>query len=247
MICLGDLHGNFQHLIYTLSKGSLDNTNVIQVGDFGIGFLTAEKDIHNLHIINEALKIHNCKLYILRGNHDDPSYFKGDLKNNLNDELSNIVLIEDYEVHEIEGENVFFVGGGISIDRKVRTLNKSYWKDEAVKLNGKKMNEIKKKYKGKKIDIIITHSAPMWCNPKGINDPIVRDWCSNDLELSKDLIEEREDLATIFDEMNEEFKFKFHIYGHFHKSYGEKIVDCQHIVLGIGKFFNLNKYKENLK
>ena len=240
MIFLGDLHGNIKHIFYTLNRGLLDNKNIIQVGDFGIGFQSQAHEMHNLQLLDKALKLHNAKLWIMRGNHDDPDYFRGDLKKEINSKLENIVFVEDYEVHEIEQKNVIFVGGGISIDRTGRTQNVSYWKDEIVVYDATKIKHVIDNYEN--IDVIVTHSAPMWNYPVGVNSQIVRDWSSLDEELMDDLIDERENLSNIFDELDNKFKFKCHVYGHYHKNFMEQIVDCVHILIGIGEFIDISKY-----
>jgi len=242
MYFIGDLHGSFSHLLYTLARMAKRGINLIQVGDFGIGFTGKENDLRNLGLINEALKEWDAKLYVLRGNHDDPKFFKGALVEEINETFSNIHFIEDYEVLEIEGKKIFCLGGGISIDRTFRTEGKSYWKDEEINYNPLKIAEVKAKHDH--IDIIVTHSAPMWCHPTGIDAPIVREYCSQDKALKEDLIEERELLGAVFDDLNEKVKFKYHIYGHFHTNYRKKIADTTHILLGIGDFLDLNKLIE---
>lgn len=245
MVILGDLHSNIAHLIYTLSRGILDNNSIIQVGDFGVGFIGYDRDLHNLKILDEALGIHKVKLYIVRGNHDDPSYFKGDRKNELNEILKNIIFVEDYEIHTIENKKVLFIGGAISIDRKMRVEGKSYWKDEGITVNNNKIKEIIKQEES--IDILITHSAPDFCDPIGYTSSLVRMYKQNDSELIEDLREERQNLSKIFDELDEICKFKYHFYGHFHKNNHQKIVNCNHFLVNIGEFINLDKFIEKEK
>lgn len=242
MYFLGDLHGSFTHLLYTLTRLKKKGINIIQVGDFGIGFNNEEQELKNLDYINQALIEWDAKLYVIRGNHDDPKYFRGELKDKLNTYYSNIYFIEDYEVLEIEDKKIVCIGGGVSIDRTYRTENKSYWKDEVVVYDPKKIKDIVDN--NDTIDIIVTHSAPMWCHPSGIDAPIVREYCSVDKGLREDLIEERDKLSDIFDELNSKFKFKYHFYGHFHKNFRKKVVDTNHILLGIGDLLDLNKLIE---
>lgn len=242
MYFLGDLHGSISHFLYTLVRLNKKGLNVIQVGDFGIGFNNEKVELKNLDYLNQSLIEWDCNLYIIRGNHDDPKFFKGDYKDKINKMYSNIHFVEDYEVLEIENKKIFFLGGGISIDRTYRTENKTYWKDEVVVYDENKIKNVIKNHDD--IDIIVTHSAPMWCEPQGINAPIVRTYCKIDEDLKKDLIEERETLSKIFDELNEKFKFKYHFYGHFHKNYKSKIVNCNHVLLGIGDLLNFEKLEE---
>lgn len=241
MYFLGDLHGSFSHLLYTLTKLKKRGINIVQVGDFGIGF-HGEQDYRNLDYINQALNEWDAKLYVIRGNHDDPKFFKGELRDEINTMYPNIYFIEDYEVIEIEGKKLFCIGGGVSIDRTYRTEGKSYWKDEVVVYDQYKIDMTIKKHDN--IDIFVSHSAPMWCNPTGINAPIVREYCMIDENLKQDLTEERELLGSIFNVLNEKFKFKHHFYGHFHSNNRRKIADTTHVLLGIGDLLDYDKLLE---
>jgi len=241
MYFLGDLHGNFSHLLYTLTRLKKRNINVVQVGDFGIGF-HGEQDFKNLDYINQALNEWDAKLWIIRGNHDDPKFFRGELRDKINTAYPNIYFIEDYEVVEIEGKKLFCLGGGVSIDRTYRTEGKSYWKDEIVVYDQFKIDETIKNHDN--IDIIITHSAPMWCHPKGVDAPIVREYCMVDNALKQDLIDEREILGSVFDVLNDKFKFRYHFYGHFHSNFRRRLVDTSHVLIGVGELIDLNKLIE---
>lgn len=243
MLFLGDIHGSFSHILYSLSRMKEKNKNIVQVGDFGIGFHNEEIDLKNLKIMQEALAIWNCNLYVVRGNHDNPKYFTGEFKDKLNKKFKNIHFIEDYEVVEIEGKHVLFIGGGVSIDRVYRTEGKDYWKDEEVVYSPDKIKKILEN--NSSIDILVTHSAPMWCYPQGIDAPIVKNYISIDKgDLKTDLEDERDILGKYFDELNDKFKFKYHFYGHFHRNNRQKIADCDHILIGIGDFIDLDKLEK---
>ena len=51
---IGDIHGNFSYLIWQLKQSNMKEAHLIQVGDFGLGFLDYEKDIHNMTEINKS-------------------------------------------------------------------------------------------------------------------------------------------------------------------------------------------------
>lgn len=242
MLFLGDLHGSISHILYSLKRMNKDQGTIVQVGDFGIGFNNEETDLKNLSILDEALGIWNKKIYIVRGNHDNPRFFKGEFRDKLNKKFENVYFIEDYEVLEIEGKKIVFIGGGISIDRTHRKEGDTYWKEEAVVFDQYKLDQIMNN--NTELDIIVTHSAPNWCFPKGIDAPIVRGYIKVDEDLKQDLIDERETLGVLFDMLNEKYKFKYHFYGHFHQNQREKIVDCDHILIGIGDFIDLSKLEK---
>ena len=86
---LGDIHSNFSIINYYLKSLKIENSIIIQIGDFGLGFKEKEER-KNLLELNYKLLENNCMLYAIRGNHDNPEYF-----NNLN-LYSNIILLKDW-------------------------------------------------------------------------------------------------------------------------------------------------------
>ena len=97
MILLGDIHGRLSIIINFIQKNDIDNENIIQVGDFGLGFDSYLTDIENLDKLNNILSKKNNKLYALKGNHDNPEFWNGRLDN----KWSNIKLVKDYSILEI--------------------------------------------------------------------------------------------------------------------------------------------------
>lgn len=202
-IC-GDIHGNFGYLTFLLKqvKGSI----VIQVGDFGIGFSTRKNDIYTLEQLNDKLIELDIILYTIRGNHDNKSFFTGEFQ------YSNLKLLKDYTVLNIEGLNYLFVGGAISIDRKLRTKDNDYWEDEVFILNESKLYNIKG------IDVVITHSTPDFAYPIGFNST-VHHFASDDGSLLSDLTHERVLITKMFDILMLNNDIRNWYYGHFHTDY----------------------------
>jgi calcineurin-like phosphoesterase family protein len=67
-----------------------------------------------LENLNKFLHEKDIFMIAIRGNHDNPEYFKGDYK------FTNLHLVPDYTVLKLEGQNFLFIGWSISIDRKPR-------------------------------------------------------------------------------------------------------------------------------
>jgi len=240
IIYLGDIHGNFTQLRAYINRLNISDTTIIQVGDFGIGFTTKKNDEEILFELNKFLESKTIIMLAIRGNHDDPFYFNGDHM------YSNLKLLPDYTVMDIEDEKHLFVGGAISIDRKYRIENdkvydrmgvakNSYWKDEVFVLNKKKLNKIKG------IDVLITHTTPDWCFPVnyGSFPEIVRSFANDDPSLIFDLTMEREELGKFFSILSENNNIKHHFYGHFHNSHTVENEGCTHHLLGIFEFKQL--------
>jgi DNA repair exonuclease SbcCD nuclease subunit len=239
VILLGDIHGNFEKLKFEITNKRIDDCTLIQVGDFGIGFFNKEKCVTQLEELNTFLSIKNIRMLVIRGNHDDPSYFNGDYK------YSNLELLEDYSVLDLEEGRFLFIGGAVSIDRLFRkdsdrgysvigSLRRSYWEDEVVKWNDK-ISQVEG------IDYIITHTAPSFCFPDNKLGfaPIVQEFADRDKFLKTDLAVERNLMDRIFKEVNIKNKIKKHFYGHFHSSAVTNIEDCEHRLLNIFEFWEL--------
>jgi len=243
ILCLGDIHGNFNFLKNQIHTKRITDCTIIQVGDFGIGFTHKDNDEHILKGLNDFLKDVNITLYAIRGNHDNPDFFKG------NYDYTNLKLLPDYTTLNIEGYNFLFIGGAISIDRSERlkennhnikygSVKRCYWENESFIYKP----EITKTLKD--IDIVITHTAPDWCEPNnklGFGK-LVEDWTKDDPKLITDLLFERNQMSNIFLDLEENNKIKKHFYGHFHKNYFETFNDIDHHLLGINEFYHLYPY-----
>ena len=225
---LGDVHGNWKYLEWELSTSfkAFVDSDIIQVGDFGVGFRTIEQEMAALYEINDTLFTINAMLYIIRGNHDDPTYFS---TNKL--EFSNIKFLKDYTVLNCSGKNILCVGGAVSIDRVYRHHNNMHhFKGEEFNLNLDLVPT------NKKIDILVTHTAPTFCYPTGFNN-LVYSFAANDPTLLDDLTKERKLLTELFDYLKEtDNNITHHYYGHFHADKVESINDTKHVLIGINNF-----------
>ena len=204
VIMLGDVHGEFGKIRWHLKN--ISDAYIIQVGDFGVGFYKENYYKTELTHLNERLENANCHLYAIRGNHDDPAWFK---ETNNPFGLNNITLLQDYSELNLLGKSILLVGGAISVDRRFRVSNKSWWLDEEFVL--KLDNEFP--YKDRQYDIVVTHTRPGVCGAfKGFDN--IEYWCDQDPDLKNDLIEESKSLDYLY----EHTKPKYWYYGHFHES-----------------------------
>lgn len=238
---LGDIHGNFEYLKALIDQNKIGNNDeiayIIQCGDFGIGFYP-KKDNETLALLNKFLKLRNIIMIVIRGNHDDPSFFTGEHI------FSNLKLVPDYTTMDIYGFKYLFVGGAISIDRKPRLSRMQeaasyddklslYWFDEVFKLDEEKIEQIKD------VDVLITHSAPPYCFPE-TKGYLVKEFAKYDDCLMNDLIKEREDIKELFTLLKKNGNnIRYHFYGHFHQS--NITIDCytSHYLVNINEFVEL--------
>ncbi|MFR9543683.1 MAG: metallophosphoesterase [Rikenellaceae bacterium] len=210
--------------------------SLIVAGDCGFGF---EKEEHYKNLYNKisrTLTKLNIFILMIRGNHDDPTYF-----DNRRINYKRFKCISDYSIVAFNEKNILCVGGGISIDRTMRKMDMdyykvvkgrdimSYWEDENVVYNPEAISQLPQ------INAAVTHSAPSICFPadkKGIED------CFRaDSELEADLDEERSRLDKILHELrHENHPLTDWYYGHFHASKVETIDNVNYHLLDIMEF-----------
>lgn len=232
---LGDIHGNLNYLDYIIESNRLSNCIIIQVGDFGVGFVSDNTQEKILLELNDKLESNNITMLAIRGNHDDKKYFLG---NNI---YSNLKLLKDYTTMDINGEKFLFVGGAISIDRKYRKAMEnnygeiSYWIDEVFVLDRDILSEMDLD----SIDVLITHSTTMEIrkemeNYKLLKPYMVEQFVSmyNDFSLKYDLDEESNDIQLLRDMLP---NIKYHYFGHFHESFETTIDNCRYTLLDINE------------
>jgi hypothetical protein len=218
---IGDLHGNFAYIRWWLKQGHHKNITLIQVGDFGVGFKPNTED-YVLQELNKELGKRESFLLVIRGNHDNPAWFDG------NHDYEFIKFLPDYSTMEIDGLNHLFIGGAVSVDRKLRTEGIDYWKDESFVLDLDKIKDLKD------IDVVVTHNAPIFVEPFGFNG-LVAYYAERDSTLLDDLTKERNNITEVFNVLQKNNSIKYHFYGHFHYSTKNLIDGCNHIMLNISE------------
>lgn len=221
-----------------IDRKKISNTSIFQVGDFGIGSNNPKKEMNRIFRINDYLKERNIVMYVIRGNHDDPYYFKGEHL------FSNLQFLPDYSVIELDNHKVLCVGGAISPDRKYRKIESgqlvkygscpNWWEEERFILK----EELLKSLKNIDIDIVITHSAPSYCKPNEFSENL-KHYFKKDPSLKKELITEREELTKLFQLLNKNNDIKYHFYGHFHRYEVTDNLYTQHICLPKNEFYEI--------
>jgi predicted phosphodiesterase len=226
MFILGDIHGNFNQIVnFCRRNESKQPINLIQLGDFGAGF--SPDFLDDMEYLNEHLFEYNVTLYVIRGNHDNPKFFNGKYN------WSNLKLLKDYTVLDLEGKKILLIGGATSIDRNHRTENISWWSDEIFRLDIKKIKKLKD------IDIVVTHTTPNFANPISLNSLVLL-FAQDDSNLISDLTFERSELKRLYDILSENNEIKHWFYGHFHNTNTEEYNNTTFNLLGIDEFYDLN-------
>jgi hypothetical protein len=220
LLFIGDIHGDFHFLNECCYK--VEKSLIVQVGDCGLGFRSVHYEEEHLKKINNTCIQYDNHLLLLFGNHDSRERFSLFREKNT---FSNITFLNDYDIVNYKNKTIQFIGGAISIDRTGRTLGTSYWENEGVVFNRESC---------KKVDILVTHTAPSFCSPQSFNE-MVYGWAREDAYLLEDLTDER----AVMDEIFKICSPKYHFYGHFHFSHSETIKNCTHKLLDINEFFEL--------
>jgi UDP-2,3-diacylglucosamine pyrophosphatase LpxH len=234
IIILGDPHSVFA-LRQMVNKvcSSVSNTAMICVGDCGFGIWGGATEDALMASMHQDLSRKNNKLFIIRGNHDDPSYFTNDHPFN---NYSNISLVTDYS--RVFIPSVLFIGGAVSVDRLDRIASNQktvWWPDEILVY--KDCSHMKD------IQIVISHTAPSFCEPLGFNT-FVKNYIKKEKEagldyLEEQLLQERESLTKIYEELSKNNKITHWFYGHFHKNISSVINDTKFICVDQNDYYDV--------
>ena len=245
---IADIHGEFEFFLSKINYLGLNDCTLIVAGDCGFGFKTIKYYNNILNNINENLHKRNVYCYMIRGNHDGPSYFNGINKI----DLSNLKTISDYSILTYENKNILCIGGAISIDRKyridkynsiinyyIRISNKTeeelrniympyYYENEPPIFDFNLLEEIKNN--NIKINYVISHTSPKFCFKHDLKG--IEFWLKKDEKLEESLNEESETMSLIYNKLiNDGHKIEKWVYGHFHEHNEEIINDIKFIAL----------------
>lgn len=228
MVC-GDIHGDFDFVLRRLClKYNINNTLLIVAGDCGFGFEPKSYYDDIVKKYREIMSLQNNHVLFVRGNHDNPAYFDGETFN-----YEFMKAIPDYTVVKVNNRNILCIGGAISVDRWIRKQRMNiYWSDEVPVFDEKTLELISKNFK---IDTVVTHTAPSFCELK--SNKGIEFFLKIDDDLSDDIIEERLTMNRIYHKLIEDgHPLKKWYYGHFHQSHKEKIFNTTFKMLNIMEF-----------
>ena len=226
IIAIGDVHGKFRELKIKIrailndtphkygSSGFIDTKiHFVQVGDFGLGFDSPLLTYNELLDLDNDLIFAGAKLWIIRGNHDNPSFWgKSGYK------FDNIHFINDDTILRIDDKLCYFAGGGVSIDRSKRIHGVSYWENEFYYFNDQAIYGAH--ILNQSIDVLFTHDVYMGASPLTFLDsPLVKEWTNRDKKLEEDLIAQQFEIKTMYEHvLKTNNKLKWY-HGHYHQSY----------------------------
>lgn len=229
---IGDTHGITGGMRYWARES--DTPTLLHVGDYGAGFSNWERKTEEL--VN-SLNKYEKNLFVIRGNHDDPSVFDG--RSFLGSKNFGVYFIKDGTIAEWDGEKILFNGGGISLDRGTRIIGKEYW-------DGEEFQPIEVK---EKIDHLVTHISLTCITGVQIDTPFVFKWASQgqDGDLINDLHAEQTILSKWINELVKVNKIKSWHYGHYHLSMKSEYngIHCTCLDINEIRPFNRNEYEND--
>lgn len=211
---LGDTHGI--RIVKHLIKDVCDGQDIFHVGDLGLGFSPDDrKDLIDLSL---SLQHRNLRFFAIRGNHDNPVYWKE------SNPYKNIFLVKDYTVAQFpNGKTALCIGGGVSIDRCLRTEGHSWWAGEGT---SPIPNDIQI------TDYIFSHDCPSYINKPSWGLPLDFPFL-----VAKDqtLMSDQEKQRKLLDKIQFLIQPEKWIYGHYHNSYGQEKGGCEFRCLNINE------------
>lgn len=227
IVFVGDIHGNFKKLFRTIKNQNINNSNIILCGDIGVGFKNWSNKLRNAVRYSDS-KVFNNRFFGIRGNHDDPSFFR-----NTRIKIDNfkLTLVEDYSKIVTPTKSILCIGGAWSRDYKSRVESIDWWKDEVPIYNQYRLIRLIPK-----INILVTHACPS----EACKDVLSLNSAS---ELDPDLIREKE--ALFFNQIKHcinrfrNIKIDW-IYGHHHRNKLDSIENINYYGLGECQLIKLN-------
>lgn len=223
----GDTHRNFSRLYgKTFNKDDM----LIILGDAGINYYLNEEDRE----FKEHLSKLNIKLFCIQGNHEErpeniPFYKETDMfggKVYIEYDFPNLIFAKNGEIYNIDDKKVLVIGGAYSVDKDYRLMyGHQLFKDEQLNESEKEM--IFNKFKGKHIDIVLSHTCPKKYEPIEV--------FMSGIDQSK----VDKSMEEFLDKIEESIDYDKWYCGHYHT---EKQIDKLEFMFGRIKVLNKNEY-----
>jgi predicted phosphodiesterase len=224
LLFLGDVHGEFEAMLAHLDRYEVRDADLVQVGDFGVGFGSPESELEQLESLDRSLAERGCTLYAIRGNHDNPASFAPGATL----PTENVRLVPDYTLLELSGRRILCVGGAISLDRKGRILNYSWWANEGFRLDPAALARLDLS----DLWAVVTHNAPDFAEPGNMVRPrahYVRTY--RDPTLPRDVQLERAAVTELHRLVMARATPQYWFYGHYHQYANVKIGDTTFVMV----------------
>lgn len=268
VFCVGDIHGNFESIIGQIKRYDLTDSAILFCGDIAFGF--NKPDYYNQIIgkIRKECKKRNVYILFIRGNHDDPSYFNGNLfKRGFVQTVADYTVVQFYPMSDPEKTlaptfSFLCVGGATSVDRTDRIARMEQFAREYMRYHhGLDFDEAYRrcqqlywvdeqpffsqeafdeiKERGIVIDNVCTHTCPSFCQPT-TKDGILG-WAKRDERLLTDVDHERDVMDKIYNQLVlDEHHINGWYYGHYHYHHFDCIDGVKYYMLDMDHHGNFD-------
>lgn len=232
LVFCGDIHGELETFVWTaVDRYKITEADIVILGDFGVGFDNSLKNLYSK--VEKKLEKADITVYALRGNHDDPEYFKEES----NYSFPRLRFMEDYKIYELAGRTILPIGGAHSTDIVSRKKNNEKWeqerKDRREWWEEEPVSERPMEELPRKVDIIASHTCPISF------EPIASRFDDTPVEQYEKILKERNYLESVKDYVN----FDLWMYGHYHDSFSGSSGKFMYRGLGIMELYEAPEKK----
>lgn len=232
VILCGDIHGSPGNILEKIESIDIRDVDIIILGDIGIWRYRDYRG--KFALFDKALAERNINCYVMRGNHDNPIFFRQPGTHKEVDrfwsKFNNFKLLPDFTTMTYNDKTGIAIGGGLSVDRSVRSSfykhrkpqfkfsyrNDDWWPDEILQLPP----DLAENH----YDFILSHNGP--CPPCLTHQsPIIAGYKLRDKNLINDLNAEQQKYEALADLYTPDKWFM----GHYHLSYmfQYKNIECR--------------------
>lgn len=205
---IGDVHGVWNYDYYPHLR---DCETSVQVGDMGVGFIL-EDGVPSPP--PDLARFPGCHRYI-RGNHDNPQECAKD---------------PHWIPDGLYQDGVFYVGGGLSIDREYRIEGRTWWPDE--ELSHQELGRVVDFYTAVQPRVVVSHDCP-----EEVAGAMMA-------AFNRVKFDDGSRTRQAFQVMLERHQPKLWVFGHWHVSLDFRWGPTRFVCLGIGeaKDIDLDEY-----
>jgi hypothetical protein len=206
----GDTHGNQYKWVEQIESILTPSDIILVCGDFGVGFWDGR--YWSEELFYDFISGQEYTVLFIDGNHEDfnklNSYpvevWCGGKVHKLR---HNLIHLMRGEVYSIEGNSIFVMGGGYSIDKYLRTEGESWWPQEMPSEEEYKNAVVNLEKVNNQVDFIITHTAP--------SETVYYLSTLRSLGIKNNVTEELP-LTMFLDEIQQKVTYRYWYFGHFH-------------------------------
>lgn len=219
VVFFGDWHGAGRYTekaMYRLKNSGKVPDAFVHAGDFGF----SKRDRY-VNLVNTVLKVLDREMFVVPGNHEDYDYLDTLPLDDRGFQIAGSNLFVVPRGHRWEWGGVTFagLGGAYSVDRRFRTLGKSWWPQEEIT-----EEDYLKTVSGGHVDVLVTHEAPWRPPERGFDGKLPFTLSRSEERQSK---KGRDFVARALVATTP----RLHVHGHWHRYYERMFRDT--VVVGL--------------